>query len=274
MAAAAKILGPLLAVGAVACTPVKPAPSLPTGAEGRVAWRQARSAVETLRARFEPTEPYSMNVSLELTQMQLGQRMRARGAVAVHPPDALRMILLGPGGTTALDLWICRDQYRFSVPAIDLERRGDATTPERERRGLPVDFLRWWFLRPFAGDLLSFVDGTSGRRYVLRDAPQVIHLLAPTTGVVTARRLSRSDEERLDVTGDRCGDVRYRQRSTGIDISVGCEQVNARKPPPRAFADPDDPREGCVPAGAGADPEDDFADFGALVPFGKPVVPS
>jgi hypothetical protein len=235
---------------AIGCATIdEPPADLPAGAAGLSRWREARSEVRALQARFEPEQPYSMNVALDLTQPQLGQRMRARGAVAVRPPDALRMILLGPGGTTALDLWICGDRFRFAVPAIDLERRGDGSTPPDQIRGLPVDFLRWWFLRPFHGRLLSFDEASSGRRYVLRDAAQIIHLRAPHDrdhGLFTAARVSLDDRETLEVDGSsRCGDVRYTQRSTGIDIAVRCEQVNDRAPPDRAFADPDDPEAAC-----------------------------
>jgi len=242
-----------VALALVSCSPrADPAPRLPEGAEGLRVWHEARAQLETLREGYQPDEPYSMNVALELTQQQLGKRMRARGAVAVHPPHALRMILLGPGGTTALDLWVCRDEFRFSVPAIDLQRRGDATTPAEELRGLPVDFLRWWFLRPFAGRLLSFVDSAATRRFVLRDGGQVIHLTAPVAfselaqPPLAVRRVSLDDEERLEVDGRRCGSVAYQQRSTGIDIAVECEQLNAATPPTRAFADPDEPDRGCM----------------------------
>lgn len=233
-------------VGLLGCSAPAPAPSLPPGPEGIAAWRQARGQVEAIRERHAPGVPYRMNVSLELTQVQLGQRMRARGAVAVRPPDSLRMILLGPGGTTALDLWICRDAFRFAVPAIDLERRGDAHTPPEQLRGLPVSFLRWWFLRPLDGRLLSFVDGDVGRRFVMRDGTDVVHLFAPSGGPLRAERRSLLDAEEVVVDGDgTCGEVRYLQGSTGLDITVRCEELTTGSPPAAAFADPDDPEQSC-----------------------------
>ena len=65
------------------------------------------------------------------------------GAIAIAPPvsgvtrpsgegppvdaeGALRMILLGPGGTTALDLWSRGDRFRFAIPALDLLRQKGA----------------------------------------------------------------------------------------------------------------------------------------------------
>ncbi len=225
---------------------------LPQGREGWLAWRAAHAEVAALRDRLRPKAGYTMNVALTLEQVQLGQRIRARGAVAVRPPDALRMILLGPGGTTALDLWICGDEFRFQIPAIDLLRRGDATTPSAELRGMPVDFLRWWFLRPLAGQLLAFVDDESaGRSYLIGDGDRVVEL--GETGLpggalddpLQVVRRSIHDEERLIIDGAACGQVKYAQRSTGIELEVQCEKRNVAPPPLRAFADPDDLDRGC-----------------------------
>jgi len=234
--------------------------SLPPGRAGLVAWRTAHGELAELREVFAPQAPYTMNVTLTLDQPHLAKRIRARGAVAVRPPNALRMILLGPGGTTALDLWICGSEFRFAVPAIDLLRRGDATTPVAERRGLPVEFLRWWFLRPLAGRLLAFVDEPpAGRRYLLGDGDRVVELrgtrpgLGPIDRRWSVQRRSVQDEESLLIDGELCGKVHYRQRSTGIDLDVQCEKLNVAPPPRRAFVDPDDSSRGCgSPLGAAA----------------------
>ena len=266
------VVGPALVmmlVAAVGCASARHFPRLPTGAAGTLQWRQARAEVKRLGQRYQPRANYSMNVSLALTQLQLGKHMRARGTIAVAPPAALRMVLLGPGGTTALDLWVCRDQYRFTIPALSFKRRGDEDTPAAERRGLPVSFLRWWFLQPFRGRLLSAyrrrdTDDPSLLRahYVLRDhdatvfverwfsPPQVASAApllppAPPRPSLAVRRVAHGDEERLRVRGARCGEVRYRQRSTGLVIEVSCEQLNPVPPPARAFADPDNPQRRC-----------------------------
>jgi hypothetical protein len=219
-----------------------PVPPKPAGTER---WQAARKELVSLRERLSPARPYRMNVTLELQQKSLAARMRARGAVAVRPPDALRMLLLGPGGTTALDLWVCRDRFRFAIPAVDLVRRGDASTPAHELRGLPVAFLRWWFLSPLEGRLLSFVDEAAGRRYVMRQDDQVTHLSVVEEGL-RVRRVSRGDEESLVSDGRACGKVRYQQKSTGIELEVQCEELDDdTAPPERAFADPDDASRMC-----------------------------
>jgi hypothetical protein len=239
-------LGPLGCAGAATDDAWSPrsAARAPSGTE----WRAARQQLEQLRARYAPPGAYTMNVTLELTEPYTGQRVRARGAVAVSPAEhALRMIMLGPGGTTALDLWVCQDRFRFVLPAADLSRRGDARTPRSELRGLPVEFLRWWLLAPLGGQLLFTLDGESGRRYVLRDGAAVVDVRAgPGLGLEVERR-SEQDRERVQAEGPGCASVRYDQASTGIDLWVRCEQLDrSRTPPAEAFADPDDPTQSCI----------------------------
>jgi hypothetical protein len=192
--------------------------------------------------------PYSLNVTLELWVERLGTRTRGRGAVAVYPPHAVRMIMLGPGGTTAMDLWICHDAFRFAVPAIDLVRRGDANTPPSEVRGLPVDFLRWWFLEPLDGKLLAATEVGSVSSYWLKDRQSVVRLSAGNAPphALHVLRVSAGDEERIETTADLCGSVHYHQASTSIDLDVTCEKINPGTPPARAFADPDNPDHPCV----------------------------
>ena len=220
--------------------PVSPKPA------GTERWQAARKELVSLRERLSPARPYRMNVTLELQQKTLAARMRARGAVAVRPPDALRMLLLGPGGTTALDLWVCRDHFRFAIPAVDLVRRGDASTPATELRGWPAAFLRWGFVSPLEGRLLSFVDEAAGRRYVVRQGDQVTHLSVLEEDGLRVRRVSKGDEESLESDGRACGKVVYEQKSTGIELRVKCEEIDEDAAlPERAFADPDDASRVC-----------------------------
>ena len=154
------------------------------------------------------------------------------------------MVMLGPGGTTALDLWVKDDRFRFAVPALDLMRRGDATTPRASMRGLPVDFLSWWLLRPFQGKLLyHHKHGAAGERFVLRDGAAVVDVEIDAKGV-RARRRSTAGEGRVEVEvvtapGFGCVPARYQQASTGLDIAIRCEGEEVRAPHPRAFVDPD-----------------------------------
>ena len=241
-----------LGLGAAACGSAMQGagselPRIPAEQARSTEWRQARAELARLRASYRPGKPYTMNLALELTEPRTGQRIRARGAVAVAPSrQGLRMIMLGPGGTTALDLWLCQDRFRFVLPAVELTKRGDRSTARAELRGMPVDFLRWWLLRPLEGQLLCAAQSDAGARFVLRDGDAVVDVLSRAHGGLELERRSGQDREQVVTDGPGCGTVRYRQASMGIDISVSCEKLDLdRAPPVAAFADPDDPADEC-----------------------------
>lgn len=226
-----------------ACAPTlagPPAPRSPSLAE----WKAARARLISLRAQVAPR---TLRVALALREPVSGRVLSARGALAIDPPASLRMILLGPGGTTALDLWIQGDRFRFAVPAIDLLKRGDASSPRAARRGLPVDFLRWWLLRPAEGRLLWASREAPADRLVLRDAEALVDLRVDDSGAVSARRTTWTslstprlvDDETVDAERIGCGKVSYRQASTGLEVTVRCEGEEPSPPNPRAFVDPD-----------------------------------
>lgn len=240
-------------LGATSCAATAPIAARSAEAPTLVQWREARRKLAALAQAARGEGARTMRLALSLREPLTGRTLEARGAVAIAPPDALRMILLGPGGTTALDLWVRGEAFRFAVPAIDLSKRGDATTPRAEMRGLPVDFLRWWLLRPASGRLLWHERDAAGDRFTLRDGAAVIELHAARSGVVSARRTTwstegararRIDEEIVEASRIGCGVVKYRQASTGLTVTVKCEgEETGRAPNPRAFADPDAPAE-------------------------------
>ncbi|WP_437808360.1 hypothetical protein [Sorangium sp. So ce1078] len=244
----------------------RPAPDTPAARPDASAWREGRERLAELRREVEGAGPRTIRVRLALREPRTGQVLEARGAIAIAPPaidgraraaggavlepeGALRMILLGPGGTTALDLWARGDRFRFAVPALDLLKRGDAATPRASLRGLPVDFLRWWMLHPAAGTLLWYERAASTATFVLRDGDAVIDLRINDRGLIGARRTTWSsegarrrqlDEEIVIAEGMGCGHVRYAQASTGLLVTVICEaEERDRAPDPRAFVDPD-----------------------------------
>jgi hypothetical protein len=211
-------------------------------------WRHGVERLESLRRATEA--PRTQRLALDLVEPRTGRHLSARGAVALLPKDMLRMILLGPGGTTAVDLWMKRDAYRLEVPAVGLKKRGDLGAPlapyNAKRRMLPVDFLGWWLRRPLDGDLVYYAREGAADRYILRDpyASAVVDLLIRDDGSLTARRTTWVGKERVGedtVSADRigCGPVRYHQGSTGIDVTVRCEDETPGEPPARALKDPD-----------------------------------
>jgi hypothetical protein len=217
-------------------------------------WSRARRRLAEVRAVLSRRTPHTRRLALKLREPFTGRLMEARGAVAIAPPAALRMILLGPGGTTALDLWVKGDRFRFSVPALDLLRRGDAGTPREQTRGLPVDFLKWWLLRPAEGTLLWHERTERADHFVLRDSSAVINLCVADSGALLARRTTWvdgggdprdrrvADQETVIAAKPGCAPVRYVQALTGLEIAVTCEgEETEREPSPRAFEDPDKP---------------------------------
>lgn len=229
----------------VACAeaPVRPAREPSLGE-----WRALRARLATLREKARGDGPRTRKLHLAVRDPLSGRVLESRGAVALDPPSSLRMLLLGPGGTTALDLWSSHGRYRFAVPALSLVRRGDERTPARERLGLPVDFLRWWLLRPAEGELLYGAREAEGDRFVLRDERGTVDLLAKHDGTIVARRtlvvdeatLFLRQEERVTAAGFGCADARYEGPIAGFTIDVRCEgEVTDARPDPRAFDDPD-----------------------------------
>ncbi len=262
----------LAAQALVACGPVIPpaAPVPPTLA----AWRGALADLATMHAKAEGGGPHTLKLALALREPFTGRRTEARGAVALSPAlRAVRMILVGPGGTTAFDLWIRDDKFRVAIPAIDMLRRGDASTPRSEMRGLPVELLRWWLLDPTGGSLAWFDRDASRSRYLLREKGAITTLDVarsggvaavrrtwlvppnaagdqaaspadaerPTRGAAPAEAPVLLDEERVTADAIGCGHARYTQASTGVEVEITCEGVEPNPPSDRAFVDPDAP---------------------------------
>lgn len=214
------------------CGPAQhPDPHVVTQAE----WTHARAMLDGLRER-SPKEGYLEQIAITLHEPFTKKTFQARGAVAVLPGTAMRMILIGPAGVTALDAWVTRDRWRFHVPMLGPAKRGTAAPPE-----LPIDFFRWWFIDPWSGRLLWAHDGA----LVLREGSSTIaarvEIVRPHSLHVVAER---DNHETLDsfgllfhpAPGDR---ARYTDRRTGLVVEVSVEGVSFEPPPANAFEDPD-----------------------------------
>jgi hypothetical protein len=197
-------------------------------------------------------KPRNQTVSLGFAAPYMPTKVSARGGVAMSPPGDLRMILTGPGGVTGLDLWLHDGRFRFAVPAIDRVIRGDTSTPAEKKRGLPVDFLRWWMLDPLAGELLWAGRDDDGLHFVLRDRDAYVDATIAKDGRVTATRTTwneageKIDEETLSASSMGCGHIEYKQRSTELSVEATCEKELGTVPA-RAFVDPDSTDAGASP---------------------------
>ena len=219
-----------------------PRPHEPTAEE----WANARQLLADLR-KSARRDPYVMRVIVAITEPRSGKTVDGRGVVAVDPGRALRMILLGPGGVTALDAWVTPAAWRFAVPALEMVKRGGPSN--EEARGLPVGFFRWWFLAPLDGDLLTAHGARGAGGFLLRRGASVAKVDYAFQGdrlEIVARRRQASDVERLDWTcvtlethpGDRGV---YVQEASGLRVQIEVEAIGDEPPSPESFVDPDAP---------------------------------
>lgn len=204
---------------------LSPAPASP--AVTQAAWDEARGRLEALRARFFE-RPYVERLRVSLREPRTHRVFEARGAVAVQPGTAARMVLIGPAGATALDMWLGRDGWRFHVPALGPARRGGRDDSPAE---LPVGFFRWWLLAPLSGRLLTV---TERGELVLRDGGATVRIGARAFGPHLEMRATRTvgaRGERLFLVGlaarPAAGDVaRYVDQRSGLSVDVTVEGVS------------------------------------------------
>ncbi len=203
-------------------------------------WTQARARLAHLRS-VQPARSYVERIRLTLRDPRSGQALQARGAVAVSPGNAVRMILLGPGGTTALDMWVTKSRFRFVLPALKLERRGGID--QAAWKGLPIGMLRWWFLSPLDGRLLLGRSSPLESSWVLRDGGSTVTLRTDGHRFLALRREGESVEAVEWVSRGlvpQAGEHgRYVEGRSGLQVDLFVEEVLPKEPYPEAFEDPD-----------------------------------
>lgn len=210
------------------------------------AFIEAHRTLAELRASAANARTES--IRLELDAPYMPSPMTARGAVAVQPPSSLRMILVGPGGSTAMDLWMRDGRFRFEIPALGRTLRGEPSERPETRKGLPVEFLEWWMFQPLGGRLLAARRVDSGLEVFLDEPGRTTTAILGSNGSIRAHRrwVARGpkgrfvpyEEEWLEASGVGCARATYRQKSTSLTVTATCESsrptVNAA-----AFEEPD-----------------------------------
>ena len=228
--ACAAVASALLVTACVA--PTRPAPVGPSQAE----WDHARVELARLRSEL-PQRPYTQPIHVSLREPITGKRFDGRGAVGVDPGHAMRMILIGPGGGTALDVWVTRDAWRMVVPAISFVKRGGVEAPA----STPIGFFRAWFVDPLGGRLLAI--GPTGS-LVLRDdsggTTELEIVSRPGLFAGVGRRRSGTATERFtwEPRADG-GKASYRHLGSGLRVAVELGPPQSEPPDAAAFADPD-----------------------------------
>jgi hypothetical protein len=210
-------------------------------------WQTLHRKLDELRSA-RPREPWSAGIRVTLNEPLAGRSIEARGAIAVAPGKAVRMILVGGAGMTMLDAWVAPDRWRVAIPPRDLVRRGGSEEP----RDLPIGFLRWWFFTPLEGTLFAGGETHSGTEWLLRDGDAVSDLLAGRCSAGSLLRVERRVRGRQEVVNEckslsvpREGDwVKYTDDATGLRVDLVVESVSGEQPRPEAFSDPDGERGG------------------------------
>lgn len=245
-------LGSLVTGGCAA-----PPPRVPIATQA--SFSEGRSILAELRRR-SPHGAFVENVRVTMREPRTGRTIQARGAVAVEPRRAMRLVLLGPGGATALDVWVTRAAWRFAVPALDLVRHSKEDEDDDDRAaGFPISFFRWWFLEALDGKLLTAFDlplapeertyATAVHYLVLRkdDATIGLKIVDTPRGRVYFATRRTAGKRMVDhlrwashafVPGPGSG-ASYIQSVTGIRVDIEIESISPDEPDPAAFLDPD-----------------------------------
>jgi hypothetical protein len=232
----------VLRIGALLCAscsaPARPAWS-PASASDWPALTQRLAEERDAR----PRNPWAAVVHVTLREPRTGHLVDGRGAIAVAPGRAVRVVLVGGAGLTLLDAWIATDKWRIAVPPAQVIRRGGASEDPVD---LPVGFLRWWFFTPLEGTLFAGARSDTGTLWLLHAGDAVVELVrasGPDGGVLTVTRRSHG---RSEVVRERraailhAGDwVEYKDEASGLAIRLVVESVADGPPQEDAFRDPD-----------------------------------
>lgn len=201
-------------------------------------YRLARSWLQKKRAE-QPTSVAGWEVTARFVDERTGHAQSGRGALAVRPPEALRLQIVGPAGRLALDVWLGPSGGRLSSPMVGLTER---TNPGEHRAGRPTGFLAWWMLHRFQGRVLA-VERAGTEQHVIVRAPSgelVTFVREASDGDthVRAIRKTAEDEERVAHDGSFCGHSQYTSARARVTVDVRCGEPTP-EPRARAFEDPD-----------------------------------
>jgi|HubBroStandDraft_6_1064221.scaffolds.fasta_scaffold469502_2 hypothetical protein len=223
----------------LSCAPARP---VPWPAATARSWNELGRALSEQR-QSRPREPWSAGLRITMRDPASGRVIDGRGAIAVEPGQAVRMILTGAAGATMLDAWVTQARWRVAVPPLEIVRRGGLEEP----RDMPVGFLRWWFLTPLTGRLFAATFTEGGSLWLLRYGNAVIELReasCPRGTLLHATRRAVGHAETVEECRERgepsAGDsARYVDEASGLCVDVSLESIAAAPPSGDAFRDPD-----------------------------------
>jgi hypothetical protein len=220
--------------------PQWPAPNAAT-------WPTYVALLDQLRDQVRPASPWAATLGFRAFDSHSGRTIEGRGALAVAPGSAARLVLVGPAGATVLDAWITREQWRVAVPQAHMVERGGTRSPT----DLPVGFLHWWFVAPLSGTLVAATFTKTGLAWLLHDGPAHVELRKwfcdDKRMLLEATRRQPGKKERATecrtegaaiTVGDRAS---YDDLTNGLHVDVEVQAVAATPPDPDAFRDPETP---------------------------------
>lgn len=223
----------LAACGPPTVSPTEvPCPELSTSEE----LRDARGRLERLRGE-RSGEPYSREVTAEIAS-GAGARpfsLRARGAIAVSPGRAARLVLVGAGGVSVFDAWVTPTAYRVKAGERVFRVPNRSVASERTVSvEVPVALLREAFVRPLAGNVVFACRGEPWTIGV-RDDGRVSRITAIdrglrlATGSASLTIVRAGDEERAE----------YVDPTAKVRVVVTSGPRSAESPDPEAFEEPE-----------------------------------
>lgn len=218
--------------------------SAPTIVSTQAEWRSARAELEGLR-RETPRDPRVEMVRISVRGPG-GVKFDGRGAVAVAPGRALRMMLLGPAGRTALDVWATPSRYRLAIPDLDVIERGGESAPAH----LPIELFREWFLAPLGGRLLAAGHVGGERFFILKGRGRSLELRVGPRGADGRRHYAiRKHDARGGESAEWNGralwpsigeTVHFYRPAAALELVVEIEGVSSEAPDPAAFEPPEE----------------------------------
>jgi hypothetical protein len=223
----------------LSCASARPAP---WPAATQESWNHLGRELQQRRLS-QPRTPWSAGLRITMRDPTSGRVIDGRGAIAVAPGQAVRMVLTGAAGATMLDAWVTTTRWRVAVPPLEIVRRGDVMEP----RDMPVGFLRWWFLTPLTGGLFAASSTDAGSIWLLRYEDAVIELREASCArgrrLLATRRLAGHaetvDECRAEAAPSAGDSARYFDETTGLCVEVLLESIGSEPPSDEAFRDPD-----------------------------------
>ena len=234
----------LWALPVVVSCAARPPVDGPWSRSDNAAWTSAQRWLERARDHRQRA-PWSAGIRASIRSASSGGVLEGRGGLAVAPGRAVRIVLVMAGGPTLLDAWVTEHRWRVAVPARGTVERGSDPAPD----GLPVSFLRRWFLHPLEGTLVAVAARDSYPAMLVVDRGGAMEIrtgrcergeLTRTTRLVGGRATEQIDEC-LAPGGPKSGNwAHYADMATGLNVDVMFESDSVGIPEDAAFADPDD----------------------------------